>query len=369
MLRRRVWALAVLVGLGGAPAAAAFKYVEEGQVAPEFTLPTLAGETVRLKDRLGSKALAVVFWASWSPRSEAMLDGLEELLKLRGPQGFSVLAVNVEHEVLTAADRDAIAALAARWSFPVLLDDGLETYSRYGVMATPTLALLDAGGVLRYTRASYSSSAAVDIRGAVDELLGVGPEGRDVRAVAKRRDYIPPKKATLHYQKGVVLVERGMGRRAVRDLEQAAELDPAWAEPRVLLGRIFLAEGEVAKAEGALRQAKAIQPRHLPTLGALAGILGVLGRHGEAVALAEEALGVEPGYVPAQLVKARGLRALGRRDEAKRVVEEALELDPRSPALLAERGELAAAGGDDRGAAEALRRAVEAALILREGEG
>lgn len=369
MLRKRIGALAVLVCLGGAPAAAAFKNVEEGQAAPEFALKTLGGGTVRLGDVLGPKALAVVFWATWSPRSEAMLDGLEALRKLRGEQGFAVLAVNVEHEVLSASDREAIGALAARWSFPVLLDEGLVTYSRYGVMATPTLALLDSTGILRYSRASYSSSAEVDIREAVDGLLGLGVTTGGGPVAAKRREYVPPKKATLHYQKAVVLVERGMGRRAVRDLEQAAELDPAWADPRVLLGRIHLAEGDPAKAEEALRQARAIQPRQLPILGALAGVLARRGRHEEAIAVAEEALGVESGYVPAHLAKARGLRALGRREEAKVVVEEALELDPRSAALLAERGELAAAGGDLRGAAEALRQAVEVALAPQEGEG
>lgn len=370
---RRVSLLLVALGLAVAPAAAAFKYAEEGKEAPAFALRSLTGDTVRLAERLGAKALAVVFWATWSPRSAAMLDDLEVLLKDRGAQGLSVLAVNVDHEVLSPEDLAAIQALAARWSFPVLLDEGLTAYYAYGVVATPSLALLDEKGTLRYARASYSSSARVDVREAVDGLLGIVPEAAS-RVAVKKRDYVPPKKATLHYQKAIALIERGTARKAVRDLEQAAELDPAWADPRVLLARVYLAEagkdlGRLAKAEAVLRQAQAIQPRHLQTLATLAQVLGALGRHGEAVEVGDSALALEPAFTPALLAKARGLRGLGRHGEAGKLLDEALELDPRNPAVFAEKGEVAAALGDHRGAAESLRRAVELGLAGQAGEG
>ena len=35
-----------------------------GTLAPDFTLPTLQGETVSLSDFLGKK-VAIVIWASW----------------------------------------------------------------------------------------------------------------------------------------------------------------------------------------------------------------------------------------------------------------------------------------------------------------
>ncbi|MBI5014624.1 MAG: redoxin domain-containing protein [Deltaproteobacteria bacterium] len=360
--------------LAVAPAAAAFKYVEEGQKAPDFTVQSLGGEAVRLQNQLGPKALAVVFWATWSPRSRPALDDLEAMLKEkeRKDKGLAVLAVNVDHEFLSAEDRRAIAELAAHWSFPVLVDEGLSVFSTYGVVATPSVAVLDPQGIVRYSRAGYSSSAKEDLREAVDAMLGLVDDRAETLHI-KLRDYIPPKKATLHYQKALILIQRGMGHKAVRDLEEAANLDPKWAEPRVVLARVLRSEAKkqpdlLPRAEALLREAKTIRPGRVQTETALAEVLGAQGRYDEALAAADEALGLEPAFTPALIAKSRALRALRRPDEAGKAAAEAVELDPRNPVNQAELGEVAAAQGDWKRAAEALRRATELALEGR-GEG
>lgn len=358
--------MAVVGLLVGAPAAGAFKYVEEGQKAPDFTAKGLGGEPLRLADRIGPKALVVVFWATWSPRSRPALDDLEALLKERGDKGLAVLAVNVEHEVVSPEERQVIASWAAHWSFPVGIDEGLSAFSSYGVVATPSLAVLDPQGVVRYARAGYSSSAREDVREAVDGLLGLAQE-RAARLGIKVRDYVPPKMATLHYQKALVLVQRGMARKAFRDLEEAAALDPAWPEPKVELARLLRAEGSRRpdareRAERLLREARAARPKHVQTLTALAEVLLDQGKNDEALGTADEALSVQAEFTPALVAKSRALRALGRPAEAEKIIEEALLLDPRSPANLAERADVAAAQGDWRQAAASLRAAVERAL-------
>ena len=74
------------------PAAAAFKYVEVGQAAPDFSLESTAGTQVQLQEMVtDGKATAVAFWALWSPRSKPMLDDLEKLLATHRDQGFRVL--------------------------------------------------------------------------------------------------------------------------------------------------------------------------------------------------------------------------------------------------------------------------------------
>jgi len=355
------------------PAAAAFKYAEVGQRAPDFGLQDLKGEPVRLQDRLGPKALAVVFWATWSPRSRSMLDDLEKLYVQRKAQGLEVLAVNVDHEHLGDEDRRAVEELAAGWSFPTLVDEGLSTYYAYGVVATPSLALLDDKGEIRYVRASYSTSAREDIREAVDALLGIVDEAK-AQVVAKRREYVPPKKATLHYQKAQVLVGRGMAKKSVRDLEEAAKLDPNWVDPRVLLARVYLGEergkaASLAKAEAALAEAVALQPKHLQAHALMAEVRLALGKHGEALQAAEETLALEPGYTPAILARAKSLRALGRIEEARAALDLALEAAPRNPALFAELGELLAGSGKWQEASESMRQAAELALAASAGEG
>ena len=356
------------------PAAAAFKYVEVGQSAPEFTLESVTGKAVSLGETVsGSKAVAVVFWALWSPRSKPMLDDLQKLLAAHRGAEFRVLAVNVEHEKLAAGDREQIAAAAAAWSFPVLVDPGLTTFYTYGVVATPTLALLDGEGVVRYVRASYSTSAKLEIEEQVLSLLGLAPEAETRRQVEKR-SYVPPKRATLHYQKAQVLIQRGRASRAVRDLEQAAQLDPKWAEPRVLLARIYRDQAKkrpdlLAKAETVLAEAEGLQPDHLQTLALHAEVLVEMGRHEDALAAAGRALELEPAYTPALLAKTQALRALGDLDGARAALGEAILLSPRTPAVLAEQGELEAAAGNWPEAATAFRSATEAALSATAAQG
>jgi tetratricopeptide (TPR) repeat protein len=225
---------------------------------------------------------------------------------------------------------------------------------------------------VRFTRAGYSTSAKEDLREAIDAMLGL-VEDKAEKLGIKLRDYIPPKKATLHYQKALVLIQRGMGHKAVKDLEEAASLDPNWGDPRLALARVLRSEAKKqpelrGRAEGLLREARAIRPKHVQTVAALAEVLVEEGKHEEALATAEDALALEPGFTPALVAKSKALRALHRPGEAMKAVEEALALDPRSPANHAERGEAAAAMGDWKQAAEALRRAVELGLERR-GEG
>ena len=365
--------LIALVLCAVAPAAAAFKYVEVDQKAPAFTLASLGGDPVSLADTVaGAKATAVVFWAVWSPRSKPMLADLEGLFKAYGESGLRVLAVNVEHEELDAAGREQVASAAAGLSFPVLLDAGLATYLAYGVVATPTLALLDGEGTVRYVRASYSTSAKLEIEEQVLGMLGLAPQVA-ARAAVEKRNYVPPKKATLHYQKAQILIQRGRSQRAVRDLEKAAKLDPKWADPRVLLARVYLGMAAkqpamLGKAAAVLAEAEQIQPEHLQTLALYAEVLVQLGRPQDALDAAERALAVEPAFTPALLAKARALRAQGELEGARTALDEALELNPRDPAARAELGELEAAAGNWAEAAAAFRGATETAMHSAGGE-
>lgn len=372
-LARPAKLLIMICLLAAAPALAAFKYVEEGQRAPDFSLGALSGEMIQLKDKLGPRALIVAFWASWSPRSRTMLDDLEELYRKRRENGLEVLAINVEHEELSSDDVKTVQELATNWSFSVLMDDRLSTYYSYGVVATPSLAIIDPQGIVQFTRASYSSSAREDIRETVDGMLGI--EDRKAALLnLEKRDYVPPKKATLHYKKAQVLLERGMGRRAVQDLEEAARIDPAWVEPRLLLARIHWLDGakhpeSLEKAEAVLREANGLQPKHLKTLALLAEALERRGKSEEAVRVAQQALDIEPAYTPALLVTARSQRVLGNLEDARKAIDKAFELDPENASLIFEKGELAAARREWEDAARLLRRAVELTFSKSGAEG
>lgn len=372
-VRHGLLLLATCSVLAVAPAAAAFKHVEVGDPAPDFTLRSLSGDEVHLRDQEGPKALAVVFWATWSPRSQALLDDLEKLYRERMDKGLAVLAVNVDHEHLVGEDRQAVEQMSSGWSFPTLIDDGLATYYAYGVVATPSVALLDDRGTVRFAQASYSTAAHEDMREAVDALLGIVDEAK-AQVVAQKREYVPPKKATLHFQKAKVLVKRGMAKKAVQDLRAAAKMDSQWADPRILLARIYLSEypadaKRLAEAEDGLQEAVSAQPRHVNAHALLADVRVARKSYEAALVAADAALALSPGFTPALLAKARSLRAMARLPEARSTLQEALESDPRNPSIYGELGEVLANGGEWKDASEAFRRAVELALTAGVGEG
>lgn len=377
MSMRNAFGLGVfLLFLAVGQASGAFKNIAVDDKAFDFTLNSISGSSVRLESELGQKALVLVFWASWSPRSAAILDDLESYYQKNSKNGLKVIAVNVEGENLTPETKSVISEMASKYSFIVAYDDGLEAFNSYGVVATPSLAILDETGVIRYERAGYSTSAKLDMYDALNERLGVVQEegGDSGRIAVKMRSYVPPKKATLRYGKAQVLIKRGQAKKAVRDLEMAAKIDPDWVEPRFLLANVYLFLSKknssyLAKAEQTLNSALEINADHAPSLSLLAEISLLEKNFEDALNYSEKALAVDPSYVSAMLIKAGSLRGLGRLDEAYGVVEKAFELEPDNPRVFAERGELAAAKGEYEKAAESFRKAVERALQIIEQEG
>ena len=63
-------------------------------IEPKPDLPDLGGTVHTLSDYSG-KILLVSFWATWCPPCRKEMPGLARLNRELGPEGFSVLAVNV----------------------------------------------------------------------------------------------------------------------------------------------------------------------------------------------------------------------------------------------------------------------------------
>ena len=127
-----------------------------GDAPPPFALPDLAGKLVG-SDALAGGASVVLFWSTWSPRSAEMFDDFKRHAAAYAGKGLKIVAINIDGENLGAAQKAAIREYAAarELPFPVLLDEGLTTFSAWGVMAHPTEVVLDAGGRIVYVLPGY----------------------------------------------------------------------------------------------------------------------------------------------------------------------------------------------------------------------
>jgi peroxiredoxin len=134
--------------------------------APDFTLQTLSGETMRLSDLIG-RPVVISYWATWCIPCQQEIPILQNLAKEYQAQGLTVLTVN-------AIDQDTVQDVQAMvgekgMTIPVLLDQGNQFASTYGALFFPTTIFVDASGVIRYIRLGDSSEE--DLRTKVENLL------------------------------------------------------------------------------------------------------------------------------------------------------------------------------------------------------
>ncbi|HSA93011.1 MAG TPA: redoxin domain-containing protein [Terriglobales bacterium] len=69
----------------------------QGSLAPDFTLQSVDGRTVRLADLRG-KAVVLNFWATWCGPCKVEMPWLAELQKQYGPQGLEVIGISMDDE-------------------------------------------------------------------------------------------------------------------------------------------------------------------------------------------------------------------------------------------------------------------------------
>ncbi|MCA9091677.1 MAG: TlpA family protein disulfide reductase, partial [Planctomycetaceae bacterium] len=122
----------------------------------EFRLPTLDGRELGPPD-LSGQVVLVEMWATWCGPCRIQAETLEELAPELARRGATVLSVNVgEPRELVASH---LADVPSRW--PALLDQE-ETVSRdLGVMALPTLMILDGSGTVRSVEVGVRSAKVI----------------------------------------------------------------------------------------------------------------------------------------------------------------------------------------------------------------
>ena len=109
--------------------------------APDFTVPGLTGQALRLSDFKGQMVF-LNFWATWCPPCKEEMPSMERLNRRFRGQGFTMVAISID------ADTAAVPPFVKQFglTFPIGLDPKMEVASGYALRALPTTVLIGRSG-------------------------------------------------------------------------------------------------------------------------------------------------------------------------------------------------------------------------------
>ncbi|MBW6511053.1 MAG: TlpA family protein disulfide reductase [Desulfuromonadaceae bacterium] len=143
-MKRFVFTAVVILLLATITPCLSAEFAVIGAEAPDFSLLSMSGEKVALRDYRG-KAVVLNFWATWCPPCRAEMPSMEELSTLLVAEDFVMLAVNVERD-----GRNKVAAFLRDrpHSFPILLDEDGRVQRSYGVYRYPETFIIRRDGII-----------------------------------------------------------------------------------------------------------------------------------------------------------------------------------------------------------------------------
>ena len=141
--------------------------VSEGEIAPEFTLPTLGNGPERSLADSHGKVRYLDFWASWCAPCRVSIPAMVDLQAELGGQDFEILAISVDKQ-----PEDALRFLER---YPVnyanLSDPEGAVAAAYSLPGMPTSFVIDRDGRITLMHAGFRRGDMEAIRTHIVRLL------------------------------------------------------------------------------------------------------------------------------------------------------------------------------------------------------
>ncbi|MBU0618349.1 MAG: tetratricopeptide repeat protein [Planctomycetes bacterium] len=238
-----------LLLLAPAPCAAVdhLRNVQPGQPLPSFQCSALDGPSLGSKDVAG-RALVLVYLSAGQKQSERALPVAHKVVANIKSEGLTLVYMSADTD---RADYFRKARRTLEIDQPLLFDEGRNYHGQLGLIAFPTTIVTSKDGKLLHVIASWTRSYehCLDLycRHALGELDEATLAARMAASPAFRDE--ARGKADRHRSVAAILRSKGMIAGAVRELEQALELDPDCADAAVELADLLVAQGQLDQAE------------------------------------------------------------------------------------------------------------------------
>lgn len=120
--------------------------IKKGQMAPDFTLETITGETITLSQLKGKKVL-LNFWATWCPPCKEEMPDLQNYYeRYAKEENVEIIAVNLTFKQNSIEDV-RLFAKSYDLTFPIpLLHKEALSLEKYKVLTIPSSFMIDTEG-------------------------------------------------------------------------------------------------------------------------------------------------------------------------------------------------------------------------------
>ena len=270
--------------------------IEVGQKIESRQFRTIEREKIILPVEEGLTVL--LFWSTWSPRSEPAL----QLWKKYGDEyrdyGVNVFTINADHQDMQPEDVQKVREYIAQREIdlPVVVDSQLEFFNEIGVIVLPTVLFFKPDGTLDYKYASFPSSAELDLKGDLEAKLGIADEPTAEEETARGKlAYQPKNNALLFFGMGKRYHEKGYPEKAKAKYIEALQKDSEYPDPLRSLERLFFDQGRTPEAEDRLKT--------ILTASGLEGVIGNIQEEPEGMEVEQMSAPettAQSGQVPAQ---------------------------------------------------------------------
>ncbi len=295
----------------------ALRNVNVGSEAPNFVLQDTNGEELSLTSLKG-KIVIIVFWRAGQTRCIKALTTLQSIYTKFKEQGVEVLALSSDEgglEIISKTKQEK------QLTFPMLYDREEKAYGDYGVIVTPSTAIINKEGKLYYYYPSYRDDFSRQISGRVEVLLGkktIEELQAELEPPKKPELSEAEKKAKRYLNAGNRLLEKGITRSAMLQYQKAVKEKPELLEAHLRLGDIYLELDKVEEAVAEFTLSIKLKPNSDKAYAGLGDALFFQGQPQKAMETLQIALKLNPKL-------ARAHYRLGRIYEEQKRIEDALK--------------------------------------------
>lgn len=137
---------------------AAMEAPTDGRMAPDFSLRSTEGKTVKLSDFRG-KVVVLDFWATWCPPCKAEIPDFIKLYSQYKNDGFQMLGVSVDQGGLAV-----VKPFMKNYgiNYPILMADNQIVSAYGGISGIPTTFVIDKKGRVRGEFVGYRPASVFE---------------------------------------------------------------------------------------------------------------------------------------------------------------------------------------------------------------